>query len=96
MHYCTSTGKIGCPIGGAINKGLANRRQENEAAHCKTKKKKSFYRLFTMFTLCTASVIELSVSTVPNSVLQRAAYHVENIRSNFDSTINSLNYTALL
>ena len=58
---------------------LENRRQENEAAHRKTKKKKSFYRLFTMFTLCTASVIASSLSTVLNSVLQRAPYHVENM-----------------
>ena len=75
---------------------LENRRQENEDAHRKAKKKKSFYGLFTMFTLCMASVIASSVFTVPNSVLQRVAYHVENVKSNFDGSINLLNYTALL
>ena len=49
-----------------------------------------------MFTLCTASVIAPSVSNVPNSVVQRVVYHAENIKFNFDGTINSLNYTVLL
>ena len=49
-----------------------------------------------MFTLCTASGIVASASAFPTSVAQKVAFHTEKIKANFDGTLNSLNYTALL
>ena len=49
-----------------------------------------------MFILCTASVIANSASVFPTSVAQKVAFHTEKIKANFDGTLNSLNYTALL
>ena len=75
---------------------LENRRQQEEAKYSKTKPKRKLYGLFTMFTLCTASVIESLVSALPTTVAHKVAYHTEKIKFNFDGTLNSLNYAALL
>ena len=75
---------------------LENRRQQEEAKYSKTKPKRKLYGLFTMFTLCTPSVIESLASTLPTTVAHKVAYHTEKIKSNFDGTLISLNYAALL
>ena len=49
-----------------------------------------------MFTLCTASFIVAAVSALPTSIAQKMAYHTERIKYNFDGTLISLDYAALL
>ena len=73
-----------------------NRKQQKEDTHHKTKTTSSFYELFTMFTLCTSSIITSSASALSTSVAHKMAYHAEKIKSNFDGTLNSLNYMAIL
>ena len=75
---------------------LENRRKQKGADKRKKSEKNRFCGLYNMFTLCTASVIVSSASALPTTMAQKVVFHTGKIKSNFDGTRNSLNYSALL
>ena len=64
--------------------------------YCKTKKKRNFYELFTMFILCTALVIISLASIPPASIAHKVAYYTEKIKYTFDGILNSLKSVIIL
>ena len=49
-----------------------------------------------MLKLCTTSVIEFTASILSTTIRQKVALYIDKIKSDFDGTVNSLNYTAML
>ena len=49
-----------------------------------------------MLTLCTTSVIEFTASVLSTTIRQKVALCIDKIKSDFNGTVNSLNYTAML
>ena len=56
----------------------------------------NFFGLFTMFSMFTVAALTSSVSYLPISLGRGVVFHTEKVKSNLDSTLSCLKFTALL